>query len=389
MTSIEMKKVSVAIIYHYIAHYRKPIFDLLCKSDNIDYYILSDKEANIDSLKVLAPANGSMGELILRKWIRVKNIWITKDILWQRGVLSHAFSNRFDALILLGNMYFLSTWAVTIIAKLKGKKVYYWTHGYRREESGIKGWLRARFYGLASGLFLYGDRAKAILLNKGFQADKLHVIYNSLDYEFQNTVLDSLTLKDKICMRNALKIKADEKVIIAIGRITKGKKLGLLVDVMAKIGACTKVNYKLVVVGDGPERLAIEEKAISLGVDDKVVFYGPCYEERKIALLISMSDVSVVPGDIGLSAIHSLTYGTPVVTHDNFDTHGPEYEAIKEGVSGSFYKEGCVSDMVSKIEYWSMKDRGEVFEECRDVIAKRYNADFQKGIIDAVITKEV
>ena len=41
-----------------------------------------------------------------------------------------------------------------------------------------------------------------------------------------------------------------------------------------------------------------------------------------------MSDLTVSPGNIGLTAIHSLSYGTPVCSHSNFNNQMPESEAI-------------------------------------------------------------
>jgi len=102
-------------------------------------------------------------------------------------------------------------------------------------------------------------------------------------------------------------------------------------------------------------------------------------------LLISMSDVSIVPGNIGLSAIHSLTYGTPVITHDAFTTHKPEFEAIKDGLNGSFYRAGKIDDMVEKIRFWSFNNRGDVFKQCRQIISNYYNASYQKSILDKAI----
>jgi hypothetical protein len=37
-----------------------------------------------------------------------------------------------------------------------------------------------------------------------------------------------------------------------------------------------------------------------------------------------------------IGAVHSFTYGTPVITNDNID-HGPEIEALKDG-NRAFYK---------------------------------------------------
>jgi glycosyltransferase involved in cell wall biosynthesis len=48
-------------------------------------------------------------------------------------------------------------------------------------------------------------------------------------------------------------------------------------------------------------------------LDDFIVFYGESYNERELAPLIALADVCVSPGNVGLTAIHALTYGTPVI----------------------------------------------------------------------------
>jgi glycosyltransferase involved in cell wall biosynthesis len=378
----------VAIIYHYIAHYRKPIFDILCKSTDIDYYVVADEVSNISSLNVMNKSEDSSGTDISKKWKKVENIWITKNILWQKGLIKLALNKHFDHLIFLGNMYFISTWIAIILARLRGKKVYFWTHGFRNDELNLKGSIRVCFYRLAHGIFLYGNRAKNILLDKGFSPDKLHVIYNSLDFNAQTQELNKIRSEEKDNKKQSLRFGIDDKIIISTGRITKDKKFALLINALSDLNKTSSDTYKLIIVGDGPDMALVKAKARELSVVDHVVFYGACYEESELALLISMADVFVVPGDIGLSAIHSLTYGTPVVTHDDFTTHKPEFEAIRDGLNGSFYKSGNVADMVEKIRFWSLMNRGDVFDQCRLVVADYYNAAYQKRVIDTVIQND-
>ena len=42
-------------------------------------------------------------------------------------------------------------------------------------------------------------------------------------------------------------------------------------------------------------------------------------------------DITVSPDKVGLTAIHSMAYGRPVITHDNMDRQGPEVEAVIPG----------------------------------------------------------
>ena len=375
-----MKIINTAIVYHYIAHYRRPIFDSLYQSLQPSYFLISDVVSNVESIKLISPDEYSD---VNSKWIKIENKWISKDILWQKGLIKLFFSNKFDSFILLGNMYFISTWVVLILAKLTKKKVYLWTHGFRKYERGLKGRIRYLFYSLSDGLFLYGNRAKDILIDMGFDKDKLHVLYNSLDYEMQMKIVARIDDEVLSNMRKSIGACDDEKIIIATGRITKDKRFDLLIDALKILSS--KGSYKLIIVGDGPDKNLVEEKALSLGLKDKVIFYGSCYDEVELATLLVMSNVSVVPGDIGLSAIHSLTYGTPVVTHNNFDRHKPEFEAIQNDVNGSFYTYGSIDNLADKIELWCSKNKATIKDDCQRIVSNYYNPSFQKSVIDSVI----
>jgi len=72
----------------------------------------------------------------------------------------------------------------------------------------------------------------------------------------------------------------------------------------------------LVLVGDGPERGAVEELATLLGVRAAVAFAG---ERRSLGDLFAHADLFLLPSDqesFGLAALESLASGVPVVASD-------------------------------------------------------------------------
>jgi glycosyltransferase involved in cell wall biosynthesis len=73
-----------------------------------------------------------------------------------------------------------------------------------------------------------------------------------------------------------------------------------------------------VLIGDGEDRLRLEGIVKERGVNKQVWFYGACYDEKQNAELIYNADMCVVPGDVGLTAIHSMMFGTPVISHNYF-----------------------------------------------------------------------
>ena len=119
-----------------------------------------------------------------------------------------------------------------------------------------------------------------------------------------------------------------------------------------------------------------------MNISEDVLFYGACYKEKILAPLIMMADICLSPGEVGLTALHSLIYGTPVITHDNFSKQMPEFEAICPGVSGEFYKYGNLDDLCSKIKVIiKLVDAGVINPNtCRKAILKYYNTEYQAGV---------
>ena len=181
-----MRPLRAAIVYHYIAHYREPIFRLLCSENQpVQYHVFASVESDEPSLKVLEHDPDHTAPELVARWTVVRNHWILRKLLWQPAIPKLAVSGRFDCLILLGNAKFLSTWVAAILARVTGKRVLMWTHGYLRREPRLKAMTRFLFYRLANGLLLYGNRARKILGELGYPAHDMYVVYNSLDYDRQ------------------------------------------------------------------------------------------------------------------------------------------------------------------------------------------------------------
>ena len=170
-----------------------------------------------------------------------------------------------------------------------------------------------------------------------------------------------------------------------IGRLTKQKKLQQLVDVYYNLKEKGQ-GVNVVFIGDGPEQEALEN---SIQPIDKVNFWftGALYEEKDIAKYLYNADLCISPGDVGLTAIHCLSYGLPIISNDNFDIQMPEHEAIEEGVSGVFFVEDDINDLSCKIISWlaNNKDRNIVRERCYKVIDTKYNPYTQVEIFKNIM----
>jgi glycosyltransferase involved in cell wall biosynthesis len=86
--------------------------------------------------------------------------------------------------------------------------------------------------------------------------------------------------------------------------------------------------------------------------------------------------------------IHSLSYGTPVVIHDNDDNQGPEVEAVKEGVNGARFREGDAADLARAIQrvLKTLPKIPEVERNCRWVIDQAYSPGQMRRQFDAAVS---
>lgn len=319
---------------------------------------------------------------------KVKNYWWKKEILlWQTNVISECLKGKFDYAVFTSEMSRPSTWIAATICRLRRIKVVFWAHGLYGNEKGLKLRLKKIFFRLPHKFILYERRAKKILVNHGFSPDNLYVVFNSLDYEAQKLLFEQIQSTE----RNGSLDFIDNPqlpIVIFIGRLTKVKKLNLLIEAINQVNHETpKVN--LLIIGDGPERGKLEEIG-ERGLKNRWVYFtGACYDEQKTAQFLSMADLCVSPGDVGLSGIHSLSFGTPVGTHDNMFNQMPEAEAVQEGFNGFFFKENDVNDLQLKIENWiTIADREKMRENSREIIDKYYNPYYQQTVFERLFSDE-
>jgi glycosyltransferase involved in cell wall biosynthesis len=386
-----VKPVRAAIVYHYIAHYREPIFRLLCSGEDrpVEYHVYASVESDDPSLKVLEHDPSKTSPELVKRWTPVHNIWILKKLLWQPAILGLAVSRQVDCLILLGNANFLSTWVAAVLGRLTGKRVLMWSHGYLRRERRLKAMTRFVFYRLANALLLYGNRARTILGELGYPPREMYVVYNSLEYDRQMELRRSLDAAIRDETRRELGVADDEHLIVSVGRMNRAKRFSELVEGVARAleqGA----KLRLVMVGDGPDRAELESLAERLKITDRTQFLGPIYDELRVARIIYAADLFVVPGDIGLSLIHAFMFGVPVISHANLNTQNPELEALRLGVNGDLFREHDIDDLARVIRRWLDRlaqpgVRAEVALRCQEVVDRFFQPRYQREVIDRAV----
>jgi glycosyltransferase involved in cell wall biosynthesis len=108
-------------------------------------------------------------------------------------------------------------------------------------------------------------------------------------------------------------LENDEIVFCTIGRLIKRKNIDDICSVL--YGLKNNFKFKLLIIGDGPERIHLEKLAVQLGLNGNVRFLGSVSDEAKFQLL-ALSDFylsTALHEGFGLVFLEAMECGLPIV----------------------------------------------------------------------------
>ena len=117
-----------------------------------------------------------------------------------------------------------------------------------------------------------------------------------------------------------------------IGSLNARKRLDILFRTMSILKS-KGYSYKLQIIGDGPEESSLRSLARALDIESNIVWHGRLERDSQIASVIEKSRFSVSVGQAGLSVLHSMAYGTPVLTMESAISGGETFNIIN-GLNG-------------------------------------------------------
>ncbi len=367
----------IAMVFPYAPSYRAAIYQLMDSRMDIDWFFAEKCQPSLKLLDYssLKKVNLSLQEIRIGPFSTLK------------GCNPKRFKS-YDAIIIPGVFRCLSDILLMLKHKQGSKpKLLLWTHGWYGKESKIEKWIKHLCYKNLDGIFVYGDRAKNLMIDDGFDGDKIFPIHNSLNYETQLSLRNSLITSDNNIFKDYF--KNEYPTIIFIGRLTSVKRLDMILDSLEILKKGNEY-FNLVFVGDGSELDKLKKKVAELNLSNQVWFYGACFDEASNASLIYNADLCVSPGNVGLTSIHSMMFGCPVISNDDFNHQMPEFEVIKPNVTGAFFNAYETKDLARTISDWfkSNQNRREIIRgECFRVIDEEWNPTFQYNVLTEALEK--
>lgn len=366
------------VVYPHLPHYRLGVFRELDKDPEWEFVFAADLRSRDNSIATIEPS-------LLRSTVVLRNKWL-RGWLWQRGLLRQITESDWDAVIFLGDAAYISTWVAGALARLRGVRVYFWTIGWHRPDTGVKRHVRRLFYAIPNVLLLYGRDARDIGIDMGVATDRISIVGNSTS-SWNTELVKTGIARDTEWLDEVS--RGEGPVIGAVVRLTYGKRLDLLVRA-ASLMAREYPDVTVLLVGEGPARLELENLAHTLGV--RLIAPGALYGRDALESVYERLTVTVLPERAGLTTIQSLQHGRPVVTVDDPLRQVPEFRAVVQGVTGGLYARGDIESLKSSVVEWIDRVRAapqEVTSNCRREAAMNWSARANAEHIVSQLSRDV
>jgi N-acetyl-alpha-D-glucosaminyl L-malate synthase BshA len=192
---------------------------------------------------------------------------------------------------------------------------------------------------------------------------EIRVIYNFID-----TKRSSPNRND--CTRETYAPNG-EKILMHASNFRPVKRVGDVVRIFEKVHK--EMPAKLILVGDGPERIFIQQLVKELKLSEHVYFLG---EQDHLEPLFFCADLFLLPSEqesFGLTALEAMACGVPVICSKT----GGLPEVIAHGETGFLFPVGEVKSMAENaIGLLSVPEKHELFRsQARSRAVQYFNAD--------------
>jgi glycosyltransferase involved in cell wall biosynthesis len=263
--------------------YRVPFFDLLASACDGGLSLFTGLPREVEGIVVAR-------ELQIAKYTLGKNIHLFGGSFYscyQRGLMNWLKAENPDALIIEANPRYLSTPSAIKWMHQHKKPVIGWGLG-----AGVGGVVWKRFVSQFDAMISYSQRGADEYAALGFPREKIFVAHNSV----------SPAPMEEPDRRPPT---VDRVTVLFVGRLQARKRVDFLLRACAEIQ-----NVRLIIVGDGPERDALE--ALAKEIYPPAVFVGSKHG-AEIKAHFAEADLFVLPGTGGLAVQEAMSHALPVI----------------------------------------------------------------------------
>ena len=353
-----------------IPPYRVPFFDALTRTCEGGLQIFAGLPRPAEGIRDAAPVLKEAGH------IPARNVYFGGDstlLFLQKGILNWLGRWRPDVLVVDCNVRCPTTFAAAMMMKLRGRPVIGWGLGTlagstSHPAQAFRARIRRSLYCIFDAIIAYSTKGARDYVDLGLGEERVFVARNAVSADAAEALSKEFARSPEVLARWRSRLSPHGRpIVLFVGRLLARKRVADL------IRACVPLHdaCELAIVGDGPERQALE--GLAEDVLPGARFLGH-RSGRDLALCFAGSDLFVLPGLGGLAVQEAMIYGKPVIVAQG---DGTEYDLAKDGRNGYIVTPGDV-DALSEAIRRCVEDPAKL--ECmgqasRKIIEEQVNLD--------------
>jgi glycosyltransferase involved in cell wall biosynthesis len=315
------------ILQHRLLHYRVGLFERLraeCDRRGIELRLVHGQASAADAVRK-DTGHVPWEDMVRNRWISIGR----HTVLWQP--YPRALKGA-DLVVLMQENKILSNY-VHLVGRLLGgrRRVAYWGHGRNfmsAAPSGLRERWKTFWIDKVDWWFAYTNLTRKLLLQDGFPDDRITCLNNAVDDERFVADLAAVTPEDIAGIEAELDLAPGAPLGLYCGSLYPEKRVDVLADAARRIHAAIP-SFRMVVLGDGPSRPALEAE---FGGAPWARCVGPKSGAAK-ARYFRRASAILSPGVVGLHVLDAFWAGVPLFTLAN-RKHGPEVEYLEHGKNG-------------------------------------------------------
>lgn len=209
-------------------------------------------------------------------------------------------------------------------------KLAFWGHGANLQSDNPRGF-KERFKRWTTNQvdwwFAYTQMSTDLVTRAGFPGDRITVLNNAVDTSELHRQRQSVTPEETHVLRESLGFGMGP-VGVYVGSLYSDKRLDFLFAAAEAIHREIP-DFHLLIVGEGPERVSVQAWCAA---NPWARWVGARFGREKVACM-SMAQVMLNPGLVGLGILDAFVCGVPMLTTD-CGIHSPEIAYLENGVNG-------------------------------------------------------
>ncbi|UHD16247.1 glycosyltransferase family 4 protein [Thiocapsa bogorovii] len=308
----------VVIVQRRLTHYRAPLFELLRNE-------LGSRRTRLELLVGRGtPLEEERHDSVKLEWsTQIPTYYFAGNrICWQPF-----FSHLEDAdLVIVAQENALLANHLMVISPRKFRLAF-WGHGANLQSANPRG-LKERYKRWTTNQvdwwFCYTQLSAKLVTAAGFLGHRITVLNNAVDTSELIRQRLSISAEELLALRQSLQF-GEGPVGVFVGSLHKNKRLEFLFEAVDALHREVD-GFQLLILGDGPERNRVQEWCRAR----PWAHWAGARFGREKAGYLSLADVMLNPGLVGLGIIDSFVCGVPMVTTD-WKGHSPEIAYLENG----------------------------------------------------------